>query len=395
MRQEEILTANSKCHKEEISMKKQNNEFNVKKASLIEELQNQPYYVFSIEEEFCDDDEVGMAVVKYKPYCFRYLSKRLRDKEDLIITALKADLINLSDVMNYISDRLMKDINFVDEILEIDPYILPYVDESFADDKNIVRKVVSREGRLLQCASERLRQDPEIIKLAVANDGVATEYVKDSFKGDLAIQHVQRVLKEHDVKNLIHFTDIENLNSILRNNGLKVRSELEERNFHFQYTDFNRLDGIRNSISLSVSFPNYEMLNIKKRNQPSRQWCIFLLKADEVLQNDCLYFAHNAATKAYRETKHIKRRVIDLESMFADKVTVKRSYYRKNLADKSCYATSPQAEILCLSDIPLSSIEACIFEDENLMKKYEFDLKRKGIRAEVNSWYFGAGPYVA
>lgn len=57
---------------------------------------------------------------------------------------------------------------------------------------------------------------------------------------------------------LYHFTHKGNLPSIL-SKGLLTKKTLEEQNIEYKYNDEKRLDGIKDSISLSFSHPNWKM----------------------------------------------------------------------------------------------------------------------------------------
>ncbi|MFH7410151.1 DarT ssDNA thymidine ADP-ribosyltransferase family protein [Acinetobacter variabilis] len=65
-------------------------------------------------------------------------------------------------------------------------------------------------------------------------------------------------IKCKNIDALYHFTHKDNLPSIL-SKGLLTKKTLEEQNIEYKYNDEKRLDGIKDSISLSFSHPNWKM----------------------------------------------------------------------------------------------------------------------------------------
>ena len=69
---------------------------------------------------------------------------------------------------------------------------------------------------------------------------------------------IKNFLQERDIDELIHFTCVDNLESIL-SNGLLSLEDLYYNQIHYYYNDENRLEHKDNAICLSISFPNYKM----------------------------------------------------------------------------------------------------------------------------------------
>jgi hypothetical protein len=69
---------------------------------------------------------------------------------------------------------------------------------------------------------------------------------------------IQQICDERDIETLVHFTRVENLSSILQN-GLLSRKALETSGQQFLFNDPDRIDGHKEAICLSISFPNYKM----------------------------------------------------------------------------------------------------------------------------------------
>lgn len=201
------------------------------------------------------------------------------------------------------------------------------------------------------------------------------------------------------IEYLVHFTRLHNLRGIMEK-GLITRTNLEKSNASFSYTDPLRLDNMRDSICLSVSFPNYKMFFNKKISSDSenRSWCILLLKPEILRDIDCAFFNGNAASSSNRYIDIRERMSLaSFAELFED--NGERS---KLVKPSDTYATDPQSEILCLGDIPVSKISHCFYnagqyiwkwsDDDN--KKVRSIMDKNGIAEHATGgWYFGRGPY--
>ncbi len=102
-----------------------------------------------------NNKETALVVVSQIGKLFQYLSKELKDDEQLVKTALATS-----------------------------PNMLEFVGERFKNNKTIVMDIVSKKGSLLRYASDGLKNDREVILIAIKNDGLALKYVGDKFKDD-------------------------------------------------------------------------------------------------------------------------------------------------------------------------------------------------------------------
>lgn len=72
-------------------------------------------------------------------------------------------------------------------------------------------------------------------------------------------ESTQSIVKQRGICHLIHFTDVENLESILMN-GLCSVSNLCKNDMIYKFTDSSRRDGRIDCVSYSIEFPNYMYL---------------------------------------------------------------------------------------------------------------------------------------
>ena len=235
--------------------------------------------------------------------------------------------------------------------------------------------------------------------------------IEISERRERELPKVLAILEDRGIERLTHFTDVRNIDSILEN-GIMSRKTLEEREITIIGTDRNRADyrnyredtDMRDAICLSVSFPNHKMFYKKRQSDEpdggagiERSWCVFLLDPVEVTKKDCLYFSHNAASIRFRDMDRRPDTHEDFEGLFSEnvlgknKATIQRTFPRE--ASYAKYATSPQAEIVCLESIPVECIKECIFADEQTRQEMNDKLTAAGITTRVDRWYFGPGPY--
>ena len=176
-------------------------------------------------------------------------------------------------------------------------------------------------------------------------------------------------LNRRKIKNLYHFTHIENLESIFKF-GFKPKAVLATESIGFVETDSERYDGITQSISFSLEYPNEWLLRHKIR-QFGFNFVLLQLPASLLLTHPFLAFPGNAAGGAFREhrlenpTEYIGLRGI--QNMFL-------SPHVRNLNNlESNQPTDIQAEILILKDIAPSNILR-IHIPSNISKSINFPM---------------------
>ena len=161
-----------------------------------------------------------------------------------------------------------------------------------------------------------------------------------------------------DIKFLLHFTPIDNLEKILTY-GLLPRDTLEEpankKIIRAKFPDEKRIDGYSDCFCVSVSWPNYKMLHHKmlssKSNMKNKEWVIIKINKKHVVEHKCMFFRTNAASFKSRKDK---------DSNFDDMF-----YNDQNIRDEinleNHFTTDPQAEIMSSSNIPPSWFENIYF----------------------------------
>lgn len=186
---------------------------------------------------------------------------------------------------------------------------------------------------------------------------------------------IQQICTERGITTLLHFTRLENLQSILRE-GLLGRSLLEARGQQFLFNDPDRVDGYKEAICVSISFPNYQMFysireekkNIREAND--FQWIVLLLDAEVLWELDCAFCQRNAAHKTVQSIPlEDRRKPESLKGIFRDFYNIKH----QDLSIPGNYPTHPQAEVLVFDSIPAQYIKTVHFSNETTLKQWRFN----------------------
>ena len=193
---------------------------------------------------------------------------------------------------------------------------------------------------------------------------------------------IEAVLSQ-EVEELIHFTRIENLPSIL-STGLQSRIKLQENNQQFLINDTMRLDNRLNGISLSITHPNQSMFYKYRMASESNNWCVIILNPNILWELNCLYCRHNAADS----------RISRLNDVF---LSSKKSFLsmfsreERNLNLPKNHTTDVQAEVLCLNEIPVEYIHRiAVLEINSTMIN---NIANRSIEVVVDRNYFNTREY--
>jgi len=234
---------------------------------------------------------------------------------------------------------------------------------------------------------ERKLSLEEIRKFLIEHDlGDSPKTAKDTVKPEKKLpkeqQEIKDYIKNRGIDKLIHFTQYKNIESILKY-GLKTRSDLDELNIEYYFNDRMRLDKRENSISLSITYPNPQMLWKYSQNEH----CIILILDPSILwEYDCAFCYTNAAkTDIAKAPLEILTSIDALKLMFkGGDINRKLGSLRKN------QPTDIQAEVLVLNNIPINKIKEIYLSPDN--KNYEPEVnnfvQNTEIKIKINERFF-------
>ena len=164
--------------------------------------------------------------------------------------------------------------------------------------------------------------------------------------------------QSREIKYFVHFTRAENLPNISRH-GLLTRKNLDEMSMEYLFNDDKRLDNVTDSLSLSFTFPNYQIFYRWRLKTGAAKWAVILLDAGAILSNfPCAFNYTNAAAVEIKNLPLEGRKTLNaFKNMFYEPTDFSRA--NRNLSPNE--TTDPQAEILCLKDIPTECIANIMF----------------------------------
>lgn len=203
---------------------------------------------------------------------------------------------------------------------------------------------------------------------------------------------IAKSLRTRKVQKLVHFTNIENLASILKI-GLLPRMTLEEQNINFVYSDESRIEGRKDCICLSVEYPNNKML-FKKYNTIG-EYVVLVLNAKPILLNDDkkYYLFINAASVPNSLKSDKLTAPIYFENMFQKQVGWGKPDRDEKLP--SFVPTCEQAEILLQGSVDINDIQEVHFRNEKDYNDFINSCKDKELietflpKFKINKYYFG------
>jgi hypothetical protein len=173
----------------------------------------------------------------------------------------------------------------------------------------------------------------------------------------------RRVVEARGISELIHFTWVENLPSILRS-GILPRATLEGLPIRPRFVDPARYDRRKYCTCLSITFPNYRMLfkMHEGRAVAKRLWAILAISPEVLVTHRCGFYQRNAALHEYQGERTEYRSTADhLEAMFADEVAGR---LRAHLNLRPNLTTDPEAEVSVIGPISPRYIERVLVCDD-------------------------------
>jgi hypothetical protein len=109
-------------------------------------------------------------------------------------------------------------------------------------------------------------------------------------------EQIRNYAQSRGITELVHFTRIENLASILQR-GLIPRADLEhDHHIGAVFNDGLRLEKRRSYSCMSITHLNFQMFHKYSKLSPEAEWCIISFDVSVMWRHECLFCATNAAT---------------------------------------------------------------------------------------------------
>lgn len=185
---------------------------------------------------------------------------------------------------------------------------------------------------------------------------------------------MQNAVNQRGVEYLVHFTRLENLDSILLN-GLISREQLPMVNPYALFNDYLRLDNCKNANCCSITFPNYKMFYSLRMQDTTKEWCVLGIKRDILWEKPCAFCVENAASTNATSIPIINRMGVNAFNRLFDEIAGKPPRMQLELP-YNC-TTNPQAEVLVFDRINLNDIIGVVFQSQQRADEYRSRYNRE------------------
>ena len=243
--------------------------------------------------------------------------------------------------------------------------------------ENIDRKKIDEYLKREKEDSQLLEKEFNIIKENIRREKNTNILASNTTNNIIKSNDIKKYIQERNIKTLFHFTRLNNLDSILKHGIIPRNIVRSVTNNNIVFNDDYRFDNRVDTISLSVSYPNYKMFFKYRELNPDVQWVVIGLKASVLYEKICLFCFTNAANKKISSLHDDYLVGID---------ALKKLFTRQKEDDISLpleFPSDPQAEILVKEKIETNYIK--FIHTNN--KKY------KNNKIEYDDRYFNSRDY--
>ena len=194
-------------------------------------------------------------------------------------------------------------------------------------------------------------------------------------RGQLEAESALEHLHERGVTRFVHFTSLDNLDSILER-GLVPRRTLNDEGIDYLANDQLRLDGL-DHVNLSITHPNIKFFYKIRKTYPERYYVVLAIRPDVLLA----YTGDGDRRRySFSNTNAASNRAMscNVEQLFSG---------QRPIGFKDEWTTDPQAEVLIPGPIPPEYIESIILPSDyaadedrlDKIKQLESKLHTKGL----------------
>lgn len=179
-----------------------------------------------------------------------------------------------------------------------------------------------------------------------------------------------KILYDNKIKYIYHFTNISNLESIIKY-GICNRKYLGENNIEYSYTDKDRFDNQIDCISLSLNSINKNMFMFKS-NRFDNDWIIFEFDAIDIISN----FYNKIYYCKYNASSHSVINLLNSNKLYLKSVDAFKKIFEN---DKSYL----QCELLLEGNISFNYVKS-IYVDSLQNKLIVMDILNENNIIDVN-----------
>jgi hypothetical protein len=182
------------------------------------------------------------------------------------------------------------------------------------------------------------------------------------------VASLEDAIKRRGVAYLVHFTRVENIESIMRMGLVPVESLLHCGIKHI-HNDKRRIDNYPNANCFSIMHCNYKLLYFYCSGVEYNKYAVMYYDANLLLHHKVGFFPTNAARC---RAKHVysNGKSEAFERMFME-LDPAMGTTRAELGLKDYFPTDPQSEALVFGQVSNSFLRGVFFYDKESMERYE------------------------
>mmetsp|Transcript_61590 Transcript_61590/g.144363 ORF Transcript_61590/g.144363 Transcript_61590/m.144363 type:complete len:404 (+) Transcript_61590:39-1250(+) len=165
------------------------------------------------------DFDIMMVAVQLQPTTLRYATPHLRDNKELVLAAVQSKrCTRFSDALGkdfcdwFPREEFADDRDVMMALVKKMPLLLKQASRKLRSDRELVRAAVEVDGDALEFASQELRGDREIVSLAVENGQPGSDilqFASEALREDPDLQLVQSQAEERHEERLAKPTSME------------------------------------------------------------------------------------------------------------------------------------------------------------------------------------------
>ncbi|BEO85730.1 DarT ssDNA thymidine ADP-ribosyltransferase family protein [Serratia marcescens] len=206
------------------------------------------------------------------------------------------------------------------------------------------------------------------------------------------IQQIREIVAQREIKQLVHFTRIENLESIMQH-GIVPIADTADKQITAAINDQARWDRRTNASCLSITLPNCQMFFKYRRENPDVNWIVLGVAPSVLWLKNCAFCRYNAAdTRISGQLLEALQTPASLSGMF-DEIEGVKSRQEQSL--KASDTTDVQAEVLVFDVIEPQYIFAAAFNNQQTKSDFEKFLGERQIKLNPpGGGFFASRSYV-
>lgn len=197
---------------------------------------------------------------------------------------------------------------------------------------------------------------------------------------------IQKIVTQQEISCLVHFTRVENLESIMVH-GIVPIATAKEKFQEVHSNDEYRWDGHSDASCLSISFPNSKMFYKYRQADVNADWLVLGVHPSILWLKSCAFCKNNAAKREISsQPLDLLKQPQSLLSMFQE---VDGFVSRKEMGLKPFQTTDIQAEVLVFDVIEPQYIIGAVFNKSKVKTACErFLVGKQSLLHGINSGYF-------